>query len=192
MSLETKNLERYLKSFGKQVVKESKGLLKDAKGSTALGNSIRVEVVKTDTGFDTMFYMQDYGTYLDKGVSGNEEQQSYKDYKGITRVSDYKYTTRMPPPSLLEKWIKKKGLKGRKSLIKNRKKENKSKKIKGAGQFITAQSFAFAIAKSIQKKGIKSLSFFQKPLGEGIKRLNNNILKEIKLDIQQYLVTFTK
>ena len=181
MSLETKNLKRYLDSFGKQVVKESKGLLQSAKGSTALGNSIRFEVVKTDTGFDTLFYMDDYGTYLDKGVSGNKQQRSYVDYKGINRKSDYSYTTKGPPIDILSKWIKKKGIKP---------KGTGRGRSKNTGQYISG--LAYLISKKIKLHGIKSLSFFQQPLGEGMKRLNNNILKEIKLDIQQYLVTFTK
>jgi hypothetical protein len=180
-SLDTRNLERYLESFGRQVVADSKELLQSAKGSTALGGSIRFKVVATSTGFDTMFYMEDYGTYLDKGVSGNKQERSYKDYKGVTRVSDYSYTNKQPPPDILSKWIKKKGIKP-KGLGRGR--------DKNTGQFIS--NLAFIIGKKIKRDGIKSLSFFQKPLGLGITALEKNMLKEIKLDIQQYLVTFTK
>ena len=70
-------LERYLKSFGNRVVKEAKIKLASSKGDTALGNSIRAIVVKTAQGFDTKFYMEDYGEFLDKGVSGNKNEQSY-------------------------------------------------------------------------------------------------------------------
>ena len=87
-------------------------------------------------------------------------------------------------------WIKKKGLKGRKSLIKNRKGEDKEKKIKGAGQFITDKSFAFAIAKSIKRKGIKSLSFFQEPLGVNYEILKRQFLGIAKMDIESYLVSY--
>ena len=45
--MNTKNLENYLNSFGGQVVKDSKELLKKEKGNTALGKSIRFKVVKT-------------------------------------------------------------------------------------------------------------------------------------------------
>jgi hypothetical protein len=161
-----------------------------ARGDTAVGNSIRSEVVLTDTGFSVRFYMLDYATFLDKGVSGNKNKQSFENYKEQTVSSPYSYTTKQPPTGIIEKWIKRKGLKGRKSLIKNRKGEDKNKKIKGAGQFITDKSFAFAIAKSIKRKGIKSLSFFQKPFGVGYKDLQENLLKEVKLDIETYLTTF--
>ena len=59
--MDTTNLENYLKSFGDNVVKEAKANLQSAKGDTALGKSIRVEVVPTETGFSTRFYMLDYG-----------------------------------------------------------------------------------------------------------------------------------
>ena len=80
-------------------------------------------------------------------------------------------------------------MKGRKALKKHRK-EDSPKTVKGAGQFITNKSFAFAIAKTIQKKGIKSLSFFQAPLGEEYEKLKEGLLTELKEDIESYITTF--
>jgi len=174
--VDTDNIERYLNSFGNQVVKESKNLLKNAKGSTSLGDSIRFKVTKEEGGFSTKFYMDDYGQFLDKGVSGNKVKQSYVNYDGKKKSSPGKgYTNQHPPTGILEKWIKRKGLKGRN---------------KKSGRFITNESFAFAIAKSIQKKGIKSLSFFQKPLGLEFKKLEKDFLKILTLDIRSNLVEF--
>ena len=166
--MDTKSLEKFLDAFGKTVIDRSKENLDAAKGDTALGQSIRFEVVPTDKGFSTRFYMLDYGTYLDKGVSGNEKKISYTNTKGAKVSSPYNYTTKHPPTGILEVWIKKKGLEGTKG--------NKS--------------FAFAIAKTIQKKGIKSLSFFQAPLGEEYEKLKEGILTELKLDIESYLTTY--
>ena len=173
--MNTANIERYLESFGKQVVKDSRSLLEKAKGDTSLGESIRVQVTKEDGGYSTKFYMASYGEYLDKGVSGNEKKRTFKNFDGNTKNSPFKYTTKHPPTGLIEKWIKRKGLKGRN---------------KKSGRFITNQSFAFAIAKSIQKKGIKSLSFFQKPLGLEFKKLEKDMLKILTLDIRSYLTEF--
>jgi|TARA_R110000803_G_scaffold46423_3_gene97415 hypothetical protein len=172
----TKAIENYLNSFGRQVVKESQELLQKQKGSTSLGESIRFTVTKEDGGFSTKFYMEDYGKFLDKGVSGNEKKQSYTNYDGKKLSSPGKgYTTKHPPTGILEKWIKRKGLKGR---------------DKKSGRFITNKSFAFAIAKSIQKKGIKSLSFFQKPFGLRFKELEKDFLKILTIDIRSNLVEF--
>ena len=189
--MDTTSIERYLESFGKQVVKESKELLQKAKGSTSLANSIRFTVTKEDGGYSTKFYMAQYGEFLDKGVSGNKVKQSYINYDGKKVASPGKgYTTKHPPTGILEKWIKRKGLKGRDmgSTYIN----SKGRRIvrPATGRFITNKSFAFAIAKSIQKKGIKSLSFFQKPFGLEFKKLEKDFLKILTLDIRSNLVEF--
>jgi len=171
------SLERYLKAFGQKVVDDAKKSLKKQKGDTALGKSIKFKVVPTATGFDTKFYMDDYGTYLDEGVSGTKTKRSFIDAKGQTRKSSYSYTNKQPPSSIIEKWIKKKGIKGR---------NNKT------GRFITNKSLSFLIARSIKIKGIKSLSFFQKPLGVEYRRLKKDLLEILKLDIQNYITTYTK
>ena len=177
--MNTENIENYLKSFGDNVVKEAKANLQSAKGSTALGKSIKFKVVKTATGFSTKFYMDDYGEYLDKGVSGNKKKQSYKDSKGKTVSSPYKYTTKGPPIDILSKWIKRKGIKP-KGLGTGRSKKT--------GQFVSG--FAYLISRKIKRDGIKSLSFFQKPLGFWYDKLQDDFLKILKLDIESYLTTF--
>ena len=60
--MDTTNIERYLDSFGKQVVRDAKGILSSAKGNTALGRSIRFEVIPDSTGYSTKYYMEDYRT----------------------------------------------------------------------------------------------------------------------------------
>ena len=178
--MKTTNIERYLNSFGQNVVNDSKKLLSSKKGSTALGKSIRVKVVSTSTGFSTKFYMLDYGEYLDKGVSGNKTKRSFKNYKGQTESSPGKgYTTKGPPIDILSKWIKKKGIKP-KGLGRGR--------SKNTGQYISG--FAYLISRKIKREGIKSLSFFQEPLGLYYGILQKNMLKGLREDIQTYITTF--
>jgi len=181
MEYSTKNIEKYLERFAKDVIKKSKGILKSKKGETKLANSIKFKVTADEKGFTTSFYMDDYGTYLDEGVSGNKVKQSFTDYKGKKRVSSYSYTTKGPPIDVLSKWIKKKGIKP-KGLGRGR--------SKTTGQFVSG--FAYLISKKIKREGIKSLSFFQQPLGVEYIKLQTELLKILKLDIQTYLVTFTK
>ena len=175
------SLENFLKTFGDKVVDEAKKSLKKQKGDTALGQSIRVKVVPTATGFDTMFYMNDYGTYLDEGVSGTKVSHSFTDAKGKTRKSSYSYTTKGPPIDILSKWVKKKGIKGH---------GMKKGRDKNTGRYITG--LAIYISKKIRTRGIKSLSFFQKPLGVEYEKLKKQILDVLKLDIQNYITTYTK
>ena len=172
--MKTENIERYLNSFGKQVVNRAKGNLQKAKGGgTNLENSIKFEVVSDADGFTVQFYMADYGTFVDKGVSGNKKVQKYKDYLGKIINSPYKYTTKQPPSGILDKWVVKKGIAPR------------DKK----GRFIKRKSLVFLIARKIKRDGIKSLSFFQKPLGLGLKQFGSKLLGNVKQDILDNLTT---
>ena len=161
------SLERYLKSFGSQVVKEAKGNLSAAGKGGALENSIDFFVIRKGGTVTVRFKMANYGKFVDKGVSGNKVKRSFQDYKGKTETSPFKYTTKQPPSGIIEKWIKRKGLKGR------------DKK----GRFITHKSLSFLIARSIKKKGIQGISFFQKPLMLGMKQFSDKFGAAIKADI---------
>jgi hypothetical protein len=170
MNLEA--LERYLNSFGKQVVNRAKGNLQKAKGGgTALENSIVFSVIEKDGDLTVRFTMAAYGRYVDKGVSGTEVTRSFKDYKGQTIKSPFGYKKSkghsQPPTKALDKWVVKKG-------IAPRDKE---------GKFMSRKSIKFLIARSIGKKGIQSLSFFQKPLMLGMKEFAPKFGAAIKEDI---------
>ena len=165
--MKTVALERYLNSFGKQIVKQAKKNLSAAGKKGALENSIDFFVIKKGGSITVRFKMNSYGAFVDKGVSGTKTKRSYKDYKGKTKSSPFKYKAKQPPSSIIEKWIKRKGLKGR------------DKK----GRFITHKSLSFLIARSIKKKGIKGISFFQKPLMLGMKQFSSKFGKAIADDI---------
>tara|TARA_R100000963_G_scaffold33131_1_gene25242 strand:+ start:500 stop:1066 length:567 start_codon:yes stop_codon:yes gene_type:complete len=176
--MKTKNIERYLNSFGKYIVQQARSNLTKAKKNVdkKLYNSIRFKVVPEGKNLVVQFYMLNYGKFVDKGVSGTKKSQTYKNYKGTVVSSPYKYTNKQPPSGIIEKWIKRKGLKGRVD------KSWKSAGNKG-GQFISNKSFAFLIARSIKKKGIKSLSFFQRPLGLGMQKFGSKLLGAVKEDV---------
>jgi len=165
--MNTEALERYLNSFGKQIVKQAKENLSAADKKGALANSIDFFVVKKGGSITVRFKMNSYGAFVDKGVSGTKTKRSYKDYKGKSKSSPFKYKAKQPPSGIIEKWIKRKGLKGR------------DKK----GRFITHKSLSFLIARSIKKKGIQGISFFQKPLMLGMKQFSSKFGKAIADDI---------
>ena len=69
--MKTEALERYLKSFGSQIVRGAKKNLGAAdKGGGALQNSIDFFVTATGNSVTVRFKMASYGKYVDKGVSG--------------------------------------------------------------------------------------------------------------------------
>ena len=165
--MKTVALERYLNSFGKQIVKQAKENLSAADKKGALANSIDFFVIRKGGSITVRFKMNSYGAFVDKGVSGTDKKRSFKDYKGKTKSSPFKYKAKQPPSRIIEKWIKRKGLKGR------------DKK----GRFITHKSLSFLIARSIKKKGIQGISFFQKPLMLGMKQFSSKFGKAIADDI---------
>ena len=144
-------LERYLNSFGQKVVQKSKDNLKSDKGSTALGKSIRFEVNKEANGYSIKFYMLDYGTFLDKGVSGNKVKRNYINIKGKSETSPYSYTTKGPPIDIISKWIKRKGIEP-KGLGRGR--------SKTTGQYVSG--FAYLISKKNKKRRNPKFKFFFK------------------------------
>ena len=105
-------LERYLNSFGKYVVKQSRANLtrKKKNVSKELYNSLEFKVVKTTEGFSVQFLMADYGTFIDKGVSGTKKINEYTTYDGRRVESPYKYRGKRPPMSVLDQWIVRRGI----------------------------------------------------------------------------------
>jgi hypothetical protein len=172
--METDNIERYLDSFGKYVVKHARTNLTKAKKnvSKALYNSIKFKLELTERGFSVNFYMLDYGTFVDKGVSGKKEIQEYKSYDGRKVASPFQYKNRMPPPNIISKWIKARGIKPKGF---ERGRDTKS------GQFISGLSYL--IARKIQMRGIKSTSFFQRPLGLAMQKFGTGLLSAVKEDL---------
>lgn len=173
--MDTDNLERYLNSFGKQVVNRAKGSIQKSKGGgTALENSISFKVLADNSGFTIQFFMNSYGTFVDKGVSGTAKNRKYKDYENKTESSPYRYSNKQPPPDILARWISKKGIKGR---------------DKKTGRFISNMSLAFLMGRAIKRDGIQGISFFQKPLGLGLKQFGKEMLGAVEEDIIKGLTT---
>jgi len=171
-----KNIERYLNSFGKYVVKQARtNLTKGKKNvSKSLYNSIKYDfVIEKNGNFSLQFKMDNYGSFIDKGVSGNKKKQSYTDWKGKKQSSPGTgYTTKGPPIDILSKWIKKRGIKP---------KGIKRGRSKDTGQFISG--LAFLISRKIKRDGIKGISFFQRPLGLALRNFPKEFGAELKQDI---------
>ena len=164
-------LERYLNSFGRQVVNQAKENLASADKGGALEKSISFFVTAQKGLLTLKFKMDSYGKFVDKGVSGTEKERRYTNYKGKTLVSPFAYTKSkghsQPPSKALDKWIVKKGIAPR------------DKK----GRFMSRKSISFLIARSIGKKGIQGISFFQKPLMLGMRQFNGNFAASLKESI---------
>ena len=162
-------LERYLNSFGKYIIQQSKSNLSRKKKNVSkeLYNSLEFKVVKTTEGFSVQFFMADYGTFIDKGVSGTKKINEYTTYDGRRVESPYKYRGKRPPMKVFDKWIIRRGIAPRDS----------------QGKFISRKSLQYLIANKIYTQGIQGISFFQRPLQLGLKDFYDQVGNAIKEDI---------
>ena len=175
-----KAVENYLKSFGKYVVQQARSNLTKAKKNVdkKLYNSINFKLVTDGDNLTLQFSMLDYGQFVDKGVSGNKKIQSYTTWDKRKVESPFKYRSKGPPIDIISKWIKKRGI-APKGLGRGR--------SKNTGQYISA--FAYLISRKIKRDGIKSLSFFQRPLGLGMEKFGSELLQAVKQDVLNGLTT---
>ena len=162
-------LERYLNSFGKYVIKQSRTTLSRKKKNVSkeLYNSLEFKVVKTTEGFSVQFFMADYGTFIDKGVSGTKKINEYTTFDGRRVESPYKYKGKRPPMKVFDKWVIRRGIAPRDA----------------EGRFVTRKSLQYLIANKIYTQGIQGISFFQRPLQLGLKDFVDQVGKAIKEDI---------
>ena len=181
--MKTENLSRYLTSFGKYIVKQSRTVLTKKKKNVnkALYNSIRFDIKADALGFEINFYMLDYGKFVDKGVQGWEvKDNKYTDYKGEEKLTKYSYKRNTPPIPIsdLMSWIKARGIQARDK--------------KGRFAPIKRKGLAFAISHSIKRRGIKGLSFFQRPMELALNRFGGELLKELSKDIKEEIILVKK
>jgi hypothetical protein len=163
------NLKKALEVFRDAVVQQSKLNLKGQNkiSSGNLYNSIKGSAVKvSDNSIEFNIEMEDYGTFIDKGVNG----------KKSVYTTPYSYKDKMPPPSKLDKWIVKKGIAPRD--------EN--------GRFIDRKSLQFLIARSIFNNGIKPSLFFTKPFEEQYKKLEGQLDNILFRDAEEMIQFITK
>ena len=164
--------QKTLDQFKDFVIAKSKANLasmnKDS--SKKLSNSIDGVAKVMPNSFTLDFTMEKYGLYQDKGVSGVKKKYN----------TQYSYTTKMPPPAKLDKWIVRRGLAPRTS----------------SGQFQTrkvqdpkklAQSIQWIIARGIFYNGIKPSLFFTKPFEQAYKELPDEVAEAYGLDVENFM-----
>ena len=172
--LRKNNLEKYLRQFAKNIIRRGKQILK-AKGKEGkLSNSLNYRLEATNYGYNLVFKGTDYASFVDKGVSGTKTTRTFHDIDGKRKRSPFRYTTKQPPASALDKWIVRKNLKGTRD---------------EKGRFIKRKSLQFLIARSIKSKGLASTSFFSQPMSIELARLDTELLNNFKTDIITHFET---
>lgn len=161
-------VEKVIKRFRDYVIQQSRSnLTKGGKNNTkSLYNSIKGEVV-TENNFTIVgFSMDDYGTFVDLGVKGKTSSNKapnspYKFGSGSGRKGGLTQG--------INKWVKQKGFQFR------------DKK----GRFLSYDSTAYLITRSIFHKGIKPSLFFTKPFEAGYKKyIDIDLVKAFGQDVE--------
>ena len=172
--LKKNNVEKYLRHFAETIIKRGKQIL-NAKGKAGkLSESLKYRLEATSKGYNLIFKGADYATFVDKGVSGTKTTRTYHNVFGKRERSPFRYTNKKPHPSVFDKWIVKKGLKGTRD---------------EKGRFVSRKSLKFALREHIFQKGIASSSFFSKPMSVELARIDTELLGSFKADILTHFET---
>tara|TARA_R100001163_G_scaffold11860_1_gene10942 strand:- start:10085 stop:10606 length:522 start_codon:yes stop_codon:yes gene_type:complete len=167
------NVDKVLDAFGKKVVLQARNIL-NSKGKNASGNLDRslgyfIKVFPSGA-LDMSFVAEGYADIVDKGIKGSKSSAK-------APMSPYKYTNKMPPTRILDKWAVRKGISG----IRNNK-----------GQFVSRKSLIFVIARNIKLFGIKPSNFFTDAFNTAYKTLPRQFMQAYAKDAAKFLKFVSK
>ena len=185
----TKNVERFLKSFGNEIVKRAKkNLVSAGKGGGKLERSIKSKVVKVAKGFINTWTMEYYGEFVDKGVKGKGGTIPTGKYKGKWGGRRYYTTWQGKRKDSPYKFGSGRGKKGglRKGIASFVRKKGLQPRSKG-GQYMTPKGLVYLISRNIYIRGIHGISFFQNSLMIGMKTFEKRYAAAVKKDIEDNL-----
>jgi hypothetical protein len=162
-------VETVIKKFRDYVIQQARSNLSKSKHNNTkeLYNSLKGEVVNENNYTIVGFQMADYGTFVDLGVKGKTSSLKAPN-------SPYKFGSGTGKKGGLTKginqWVKQKGFQFR---------DRKS------GRFLSYDSTAYLITRSIFHKGIKPSLFFTKPFEVGYKKyIDVDLIKAFGQDIE--------
>ena len=169
-----KKTEAALEAFKNFVIQQARTRLTKSKKNVSkeLYNSLKGNVKAMPNSILVDFKMEDYGYYQDRGVKG----------KTSTYPEIAQYGT-------LAKFGSGKGEKGGlsggiKKWVKARRFQFRNKET---GKFMSYDSTAYLITRSIWNKGIKPSLFFTKPFEQAFKKLPNELVQQFGLDMEDFL-----
>ena len=170
-----KNVQAELNRFAKYVIQQSRSnLSKTKKNDTKAGyDSLKYDLNVSDNSFGLEFLMENYLVFQDRGVKGTKSGKSLDNfsYKKSSNLVGVEYHT-----GTFKKWAKRKGVQFR----------NKK------GRYVTHEQTGYMLANVIKSKGIKPSMFFTKPFNKAFERLDKDIVKAFRLDVEALLLTTTK
>ena len=171
------SVKEVLDLFGKRVRQQSRtNLTKSGRKDTGdLYNSLDYDLTVSKNSFRLSFSMTDYGTFVDKGVRGVSSSAKAPN-------SPFKFGTGTGKSGGLtdgiDGWVRRKRIQFRE---------------RGSGKFLSYQSTAFLITRSIWNKGLETTNFFSRPFENEFKKLPIEVVEAYGLELNDFLrFTFAK
>jgi len=167
------SVKNALDDFGKYIVQQSRTNLtkKGKKDTSSLYKSIDYDLKVSKNSFELTFLMEDYGKFVDKGVKGVSSSAK-------APTSPFKFGSGTGRSGGLTNGIK--GWTKRKRI---------QFKDRNSGKFLSYESTAFLIIRSIYQKGLETTNFFERPFELAFKRLPDNVVEAYGLEVDSLLKT---
>jgi hypothetical protein len=160
---------KIVKKYRDYVIQQSRSNLSKLKhnNSKNLYKSLKGEILNEENYFLVGFQYEYYGDFLDKGVQGKSSTKKAPN-------SPYRFGRKTGKSGGLTEGIDK--------WVRDRKIQFRDKKT---GKFLTYQSTAFIIARSIYQTGMKPTMFFTKPFEAGYKKyIQTQLAKALLIDLE--------
>ena len=175
--MELKNTIQAMQKLGGKVVKEGRGILKKKKKTTSpntLFNDFDYLVTAKKDSVTLEFEFggaEDYWQFVDEGVRGAGGYKGKGKMRG--QGSPFKFSNKMPPRGVIDRWIVSKPLKA----------------ARKDGKFIKRKSLAFLIQRAIYQRGLTRTQFFSKPFTTELKKQTDAIAEAFGEDLEKQLET---
>ena len=178
--MQFKNTIQAMQKLGGNVVKEGRGILKKKKKTTSpntLFNDFDYLVTAKKDSVTLEFEFggaEDYWQFVDEGVRGAGGYKGKGKMRG--QGSPFKFSNKMPPRGVIDRWIVSKPLKA----------------ARKDGKFIKRKSLAFLIQRAIYQRGLTRTQFFSKPFTTELKKQTDAIVEAFGEDLEKQLETIIK
>lgn len=175
--MDFKNVDEVLNAYAEYVVDSAKKNLVDERKSLGdLYKSVSYKYEKSQDLFLLDFLMEDYGTFVDKGVRG--KTSTYPETSAA--LSQFQYGSgNFPKGGLTE------GIKG---WLEKKRFQWRDKK----GKFMSYDTMTYLISRSIYNKGLKANLFFTTPFELGLQKLPKQLTDAFSLDIENAIILGSK
>lgn len=184
--MDIKQTRLVLNKLAKQVVREAKENLAKQGKSGQLQNSLSYRFKDKDS-IVLQFLGEDYANFVDQGVKGADPSRVSPNAKIKGQQapnSKFKFGSGSSRGTF-DKFVKRMSLFAKSKSIRFRDKEGKF--VKGG-----YDSVGYVIAKNIYARGLKPSLFFTTPFEKAFKRIDKELIKAYKIDIEKEILKVTK